>query len=268
MHSPAVSVRRNSGFLGVVLLVLAAVLASVDSGSPSEPSEILESVDFVADTGDGFLPTFSVFAGVAQPFLNVSSFVLPRAKNLVIGGDLIYPHPTVENFDARLYGPMMASLHWKAVDLGEIEKKGEPMVEWFNPGLYQTFFRHLLRTNDPLSRSTARLRESPSHGQEGRKIYPFPPEFPVATAPTLWAIPGNHDVLDGLYTFDVRILEANYLAAWRLVQKGYHFALSFGSNWKIIGVHDQHMGLGSILTSIGSSTRSCPICRGMAPISS
>ena len=63
-------------------------------------------LDYVADTGDGFDPTFAVAADLAH------GAVSPEvgAKLLVFGGDLVYPVASVREYEDRLIGPYTEAL--------------------------------------------------------------------------------------------------------------------------------------------------------------
>jgi hypothetical protein len=62
-------------------------------------------LDFMADTGDGFNPTFAVARTLAEPNLLVSNGAdelnLPRGKLLVLGGDIAYPAASADGFRDR-----------------------------------------------------------------------------------------------------------------------------------------------------------------------
>lgn len=79
----------------------------------------------MADCGDGWNSSYGVARMMAQPQLKVAieagrassssstgvnradngasdvEMVLPRAKLLLVGGDLAYPHPSPENYESR-----------------------------------------------------------------------------------------------------------------------------------------------------------------------
>ena len=63
--------------------------------------------DFMADCGDGFDSTYTISRLLAQPSLTVANErstemkTLSRGQILIIGGDLVYPRPTPENFESR-----------------------------------------------------------------------------------------------------------------------------------------------------------------------
>ncbi|KAH9255738.1 hypothetical protein BASA81_006132 [Batrachochytrium salamandrivorans] len=64
-------------------------------------------MDFVADVGDGFNPTFAVFTTMAQAELRVApQVVLPRAQLLVVGGDICYPWPRYDDIMSRFIRPL------------------------------------------------------------------------------------------------------------------------------------------------------------------
>ena len=67
-------------------------------------------VDFIADTGDGFLATYSVAYSAAQATLNVGGCTTPRGRALILGGDLVYPTPSRADYGNRLRGPFAAAL--------------------------------------------------------------------------------------------------------------------------------------------------------------
>jgi hypothetical protein len=62
-------------------------------------------VDFVADLGDGFEPTYAIAYLLSRPNLTIGSYVLPRANVLVMGGDQVYPAATKQHYDERMKTP-------------------------------------------------------------------------------------------------------------------------------------------------------------------
>jgi hypothetical protein len=66
-------------------------------------------LDYVADTGDGFDPTYSVAYLLAQPSLTVDGHQLPRGQVLIMGGDQVYPTASMEQYEDRLKGPFTAA---------------------------------------------------------------------------------------------------------------------------------------------------------------
>jgi hypothetical protein len=71
------------------------------------------TLDFMADTGDGFNPTYAVARALADPQLAVAESAeelhLPRGQVLVLGGDIAYPAASRDEFQNRFAGPFAAA---------------------------------------------------------------------------------------------------------------------------------------------------------------
>jgi len=67
-------------------------------------------LDYVADLGDGFNATYSVAYLLAQRDLEVHGRRLPRGQVLLMGGDQVYPTPSIEAYEDRLKGPYVAAM--------------------------------------------------------------------------------------------------------------------------------------------------------------
>ncbi len=68
------------------------------------------TVDYVADLGDGFSPTFSIARQMAAPITSVAvdgdmRLELPRGQLIVMGGDEVYPAAGAEHYRDRTIGP-------------------------------------------------------------------------------------------------------------------------------------------------------------------
>lgn len=87
---------------------LQGALPSRTYQQPGEEGELW--LDYVADTGDGFDPTYSVAYLLAQPHLTVDGHELPRGRVLIMGGDQVYPTASMELYEDRLKGPYTAAL--------------------------------------------------------------------------------------------------------------------------------------------------------------
>jgi len=61
--------------------------------------------DFVADMGDGWDASHAVAAALAQPELQANGQQLPRGELLLIGGDLVYPDPSLDAYANRTLAP-------------------------------------------------------------------------------------------------------------------------------------------------------------------
>jgi hypothetical protein len=71
-------------------------------------------LDFVADLGDGFDPTYAVACLLGRETLDLGGEVgaTPRGKVLVMGGDEVYPTADREEYEHRFRGPYTAALPW------------------------------------------------------------------------------------------------------------------------------------------------------------
>jgi hypothetical protein len=67
-------------------------------------------LDFVADLGDGFDPTYTIAYLLAQRELTVGTDVLPRSQVVVMGGDQVYPTASGGAYDDRFKGPYRAAM--------------------------------------------------------------------------------------------------------------------------------------------------------------
>jgi len=77
-------------------------------GDPERPSDL--TVDYVADIGDGFSPTFTIARQMAAPTTTLSvdhqtSLTLPRGDVIIMGGDEVYPAAGAEHYRDRTIGP-------------------------------------------------------------------------------------------------------------------------------------------------------------------
>jgi hypothetical protein len=61
--------------------------------------------DFVADTGDGWNPTYAVARLLAEPSLAWEKETLQAGRLLVMGGDQVYPTASRDEYQARLIAP-------------------------------------------------------------------------------------------------------------------------------------------------------------------
>ncbi len=78
----------------------------------SDPDELW--LDYVADLGDGWDPTYSVATLLAAEKLEVGSdqrsYETERGQILVMGGDAVYPVPKRADYENRMLGPYRAAL--------------------------------------------------------------------------------------------------------------------------------------------------------------
>ena len=63
-------------------------------------------IDYVADLGDGFNSTYAIAYLLGQKFIEVKGAgTLPRGQALIMGGDQVYPHATVDDYRRRMRAP-------------------------------------------------------------------------------------------------------------------------------------------------------------------
>ena len=67
-------------------------------------------VDYIADVGDGFGPTYGMARLLAQERLKVGAHELPAGKILILGGDQCYPMATREAYEERFVLPYASAL--------------------------------------------------------------------------------------------------------------------------------------------------------------
>ena len=65
-------------------------------------------IDYAADVGDGWNPTYAVASCLSSDLTPNGTF-LPRGQVLVLGGDLVYPTPRLSEYHARLLNPYSAA---------------------------------------------------------------------------------------------------------------------------------------------------------------
>jgi hypothetical protein len=69
-------------------------------------------IDYVADLGDGWNPTYAIAYLLGQQQLNVGGHETQRGRVLIMGGDQVYPTATREHYENRLEGPYRCALAW------------------------------------------------------------------------------------------------------------------------------------------------------------
>jgi hypothetical protein len=161
-------------------------------------------LDYVADSGDGFDPTFAVASAVARETLELVEpppspgtrgaeptsgasgasgasgepaprrHLTQRGRVLVFGGDLVYPVASRECYEQRLVMP----------------------------------YEHALSSSG-------------------------------APHPDVYAVPGNHDWYDSLIAFTRRFCSKRWFAGWRTHQRVSYFALQLPQDWWLIGTDVQ-----------------------------
>jgi hypothetical protein len=190
-------------------------------------------VDFVADLGDGFDPTFTVACLIARhelevlgpqpdtllPVLPVRKAAaetiadgppplrLPRGGLLVLGGDEVYPTPSAIGYEDRTTGPYRAAL---------------------------------LAAGPPPDPAAGPLAIPPA----GPPTTPSAGPLPAASAgtpagPMLVALPGNHDWYDGLTAFLRIFTQRRPIGGWRTQQTRSYFVVKLPQRWWLVGLDTQ-----------------------------
>lgn len=139
----------------------------------------------------GFAPTevASSGSGASRAFSSRPVIMkLPRADVLVIGGDLAYPNPSNETYEQRFFRPFEAAL---------------PPPPHVRPGRLVVHKPDLPEASDPNAQDPSEVL----HQYAG---------------PTAFAIPGNHDWIDGLETYTRHIQHKGWLGGWLLPQVTLH----------------------------------------------
>ncbi|KAL6778167.1 hypothetical protein ACKKBG_A17180 [Auxenochlorella protothecoides x Auxenochlorella symbiontica] len=199
--------------------------------------------DFCADTGDGGDPTYAVARALAAPSIQVAlpaeaaaagaaahagpSFApskrtrtLPRGRVLLHGGDLAYPNPTEETYRTRLF-----SLYEAALPPPPHVHKGHLVVN--KPDVGRGLWTPPPRCLPTCPRRGAGPVCRLCHKATALRRYEGPSSF---------AIPGNHDWIDGLETFSRHILHRGWLGGWLLPQEKSYWALRLPAGWWVFGI--------------------------------
>lgn len=100
---------------GVISLVDEREIQALLAGPQEKPHDYSDRnelwLDYVADLGDGFDPTYTVAWALAQKSLAIENVgELKRGDVLVMGGDEVYPAASRDNYENRLVGPYRAAL--------------------------------------------------------------------------------------------------------------------------------------------------------------
>lgn len=192
-------------------------------------------LDYIADTGDGWNATFTVFSAAAAETLEVhrvggqgQPMQLRRAQVLLLGGDEVYPYGTVHNYQQRLINPMEASFPkpsgWHRFRKGGKEKQKH--LKNMRQGCQSNGWFHARASLQSMKAST--VAEVTSAFLQRQQIQ--------ASTSDLWAIPGNHDWYDGLVSFTRLFCEGRMLGGWRTKQTRSYFVLSLPHRWWLVGV--------------------------------
>ena len=78
--------------------------------------------------------------------------------------------------------------------------------------------------------------------------------------PSCFAIPGNHDWIDGLETFQRHIQHRGWLGGWLLPQEASYFALRLPQGWWLFGLDL------ALLDDIDMCQCRCVLCLGLCSL--
>ncbi|CBH08850.1 hypothetical protein, conserved [Trypanosoma brucei gambiense DAL972] len=153
------------------------------------------------------------------------NFSLPRASFVVVGGDLAYPNPTNETYRTRLLEPYNNALRCCA-PLCKLVKK------WYNRLVVPE------EDNKDVARIHMLSASKVSEMTQRRDIADMclGEDEVVHSTPLLFAIPGNHDWLDGLVTFKKFIIDESWMGGWFMPQKSSFFVINLPYNWFLLCV--------------------------------
>ncbi|KAK9809330.1 hypothetical protein WJX73_005806 [Symbiochloris irregularis] len=160
--------------------------------------------------------------------------LLPRGDLLIIGGDLAYPNPSNETYETRFFRPyeaampppphvMPGALVVQKPDLPSLHSHREA-VGGCRKAPSSLCDKHASACA-PDPRHTRSCRAC--HAVQALRSY---------DGPTCFAIPGNHDWIDGLETYQRHIQHRGWLGGWLLPQENSYFALHLPQGWWLFGL--------------------------------
>lgn len=191
--------------------------------------------DFTADTGDGGDPTYTIARCLAAQQITATvelpegsplaasvtqnrdgKIQLPRGELFLHGGDIAYPAPNDETYENRFFSCYEAAM---------------PPPSHVHPG-------HLVATKPDLG---------PEHWHDDSESESYelqeccrPCQKSIAMkkykGPCAFIIPGNHDWVDGLETYQRHILHKGWLGGWLMPQESSYFAMKLPHGWWVFGV--------------------------------
>ncbi len=195
-------------------------------------------VDYVADTGDGFTATYSVFR-------QFNPDAMGHADMLVFGGDQVYPMASSQAYREKFTGPLMDAV--PADYLGGV-------CDRINAGDFEGARALLAPTGDrdwhahqvDLLRTALRAQGREEvidalldGSSPGGAIAESQPAVEAAP-PAVLAIPGNHDWYDGLTAFSRLFMEpGTRIGGFETVQSRSYWAVDVtvdGRRWWLWGV--------------------------------
>jgi hypothetical protein len=87
------------------------IQGGLDAGPPADHSDREDIwIDFVADLGDGFGPTYTIARELAKDDLVLDGTPTKRGRVLIMGGDEVYPSADFREYQNKTVGPYSAAL--------------------------------------------------------------------------------------------------------------------------------------------------------------
>ena len=116
-YAPSQLLRTGLEVLATGLFGQRADARRLSAGSVAEPPYEAPAgddgvlwIDFAADSGDGFDPTFTVARALASDLTVDGAGRLSSGRVLVLGGDQVYPTPSDDAYEKRFLAPFRAAL--------------------------------------------------------------------------------------------------------------------------------------------------------------
>jgi hypothetical protein len=167
-----------------------------------------------------------------------SSFLeLPRGAFVLNGGDLAYPNPTDETYEQRLFSPYRDAMgpcpHLRATMQARKDQFVEPTLLSSSDAKADTDVAVIrtLSTDAALAHFTKKRRSTQPHKDDAKAQRQEDEDVVLHSTPFLFAIPGNHDWIDGLTTYRNYMIGKSWLGGWYLPQRSSYFVLELPGNW-------------------------------------
>jgi hypothetical protein len=207
----------------------------------------------ISSSGTGFNGDEVSDSHAAPPGSPASNLrVLPRADVFVHGGDLAYPNPTDETYEQRLFSPYedafpppshvhpghlvvnkpdLPEEYWIAGQAAEVAtrhgaaQRAGMCSSWCQPsGVCNQCAMHasVSGVNNDLSGPCRACAKAAA--------------LTAYDGPTAFMIPGNHDWIDGLETFQRHVAHKGWLGGWLLPQEKSYFALHLPQGWWLFAI--------------------------------
>jgi hypothetical protein len=197
---------------------------------PASPSELRSNTtpELTRSTATAVFPgSFALPSASGVETAGEEELVLPRGQFVVIGGDLAYPNPSNETYGQRLFGPYGDAMPMDRKLRETMQHSKRTMIHQL-PGDPDVACVTLPRRGRE-SRSPDAVA-TPTIGNDSIDSAASTIEL-LRQTPLLFAIPGNHDWIDGLNTFRERIIGKSWIGSWYMPQTTSYFIIQLPQNW-------------------------------------